>query len=75
VQRGKPAEAVPWFERAVQQSPDFVEARLNLGIALQESGERDRAAAVYREILAKAPPRFARERKAAADLLGQLGSK
>ncbi len=75
VQRGKPADAVPWFERAVQQSPDFYEARLNLGIALQESGQRDRAAVVYREILAKAPPRFARERKAAADLLARLGAQ
>ena len=40
VQTGKPADAVPWFERAVQQAPDFYEARLNLGIALQESGQR-----------------------------------
>jgi choline-sulfatase len=75
VQRGKPAEAVPWFERAVQQSPDFYEAWLNLGIALQESGQRDRAAAAYREILDKAPLRFARERKAAADLLPQVESR
>ena len=51
VQTGKPADAVQWFERAIQQAPDFYEARLNLGIALQESGQRARADQVYREIL------------------------
>ena len=50
VQTGKPADAVQWFERAIQQAPDFYEARLNLGIALQESGQRARADQVYREI-------------------------
>ena len=69
---GKPADAVQWFERAIEHAPDFYEARLNLGIALQESGQRERAAAVYREILAKAPPRFRREREAAAQLQRQL---
>jgi tetratricopeptide (TPR) repeat protein len=72
VQTGKPADAVPLFERAVQQAPDFYEARLNLGIALQESGQAARAAGVYRGILASAPPRFARERAAASDLLRQV---
>ena len=72
VQGGKPADAIPWFELALKRSPDFHEARLNLGIAFQESGQRDRAAAAYREILAKAPARFVRERKAAAELLEQL---
>jgi choline-sulfatase len=72
VQRGQPADAVEWFERALQASPDFHEARLNLGIAYQESGEREKAAAVYREILRRAPGSFARERKAAADLLRGL---
>jgi hypothetical protein len=42
---------------------------LNLGIALQESGEGERAAAVYRELLATAPPSAKREREAAAQLL------
>jgi arylsulfatase A-like enzyme/tetratricopeptide (TPR) repeat protein len=72
VQGGKPADAIPWFERALKSAPDLYEARLNLGIALQESGQRDRAAAVYQEILIKAPPRFARERRAAGELLQQV---
>ena len=54
-------------------APDLQEARLNLGIALQQSGHADRAAAVYRDLL-KAPARFARERDAAAKLLASLGA-
>jgi arylsulfatase A-like enzyme/tetratricopeptide (TPR) repeat protein len=72
VQTGRPAEAVAWFERALEHEPQFYEARLNLGIALQESGQPAKAADVYREILAAAPPRFARERRAASDLLRQV---
>jgi len=72
VQTGRPAEAVAWFQRALEHEPQFYEARLNLGIALQESGQPAKAAEVYQEILATAPPRFARERRAASDLLRQL---
>jgi len=72
VQQRKAADAIPWFERALQRSPDFYEARLNLGIAYQQNGDHAKAADVYREILTKAPPRFARERKGAAELLTEL---
>jgi tetratricopeptide (TPR) repeat protein len=72
VQRRQPADAVHWFERAVEQSPDFHEARLNLGIAYQESGQREQAIAAYRELLRRAPARFTRERKAASELLRAL---
>ncbi|HZR22754.1 MAG TPA: sulfatase-like hydrolase/transferase, partial [Vicinamibacterales bacterium] len=71
VEAHRAAEAVPLFERAVAASPDFVEAKLNLGIALEQSGQRDRARATYRDVL-KAPARFVRERDAATKLLGQL---
>ena len=74
VESRRPAEAVPWLERAVAAAPDFVEARLNLGIALQQSGQIDRAASVYRDVL-HAPVRFARERRAAAALLASLGAR
>jgi choline-sulfatase len=72
VQQRKAADAIPWFERALQRAPDFYEARLNLGIAYQQSGNRDRAIATYRALLADAPPRFARERRAATELLTEL---
>ncbi len=74
VQRKRAAEAVPLFTRALAGAPDFHEARLNLGIACQESGDRDRAAAIYRELLARAPASAVRERRAAADLLRQVRS-
>ena len=73
VETKRPAEAVPLFERALAAAPDFLEARLNLGIALQQSGQNARAADVYRQVLA-APARYKRERDAAAHLLAALGS-
>ena len=72
VEAKRPAEAIPWLERAAA-APDFVEARLNLGIALQDAGQTARAAETYRAILA-APPQFKREREAAAKLLASLGA-
>ncbi len=72
VQAGRPADAVPLFERALQSDPELHEARLNLGIAYQQSGRTDKAAETYREVLKKTPPRFARERAAAGQLLKAL---
>jgi choline-sulfatase len=72
VQSGRAADAVPYFERAVRRDPQLTEARLNLGIAYQESGQREKAAAAYRDVLAKAPAFAKRERAAAADLLKRL---
>ena len=72
VEGGRPGEAVPWFEKAIAAAPDFFEARLNLGIALQQSGQVARASEVYRQVLA-APGRFTRERDAAAKLLAAIG--
>jgi choline-sulfatase len=72
VQQKRAADAIPLFERALQGDPNFYEARLNLGIAYQQSGNRERASAIYRELVANAPPRFQRERRAAAELLRGL---
>ena len=70
VQQHRAADAVAWLERAAED-PAFVEAQLNLGIALQESGNLPRAAAQYRKVLS-APGPHAREREAARALLGAL---
>jgi tetratricopeptide (TPR) repeat protein len=70
VQQGRPADAVPWLERAAKDA-SFIEAQLNLGIALQRSGDRTRAAAQYRKVL-DAPREYARERDAARALLAQV---
>ena len=75
VQRGAPADAIPLLTRALARAPDFHEARLNLGIAYQESGDREKAAATFRDLLAKAPRPFQRERQAAENLLRQLAEK
>jgi arylsulfatase A-like enzyme/Flp pilus assembly protein TadD len=75
VQQKRAREAVPLLTRALERAPDFHQARLNLGIAYQESGDAATAAAVYREILAAAPSSAARERRAAAELLRQLGRR
>jgi len=69
------AEAIitPWFERAVAAAPDLVEARLNLGIALQQNGQTARAADEYKRVLA-APGRHDREKQAATKLLATIGN-
>ena len=72
VQSGRAADAVLLFERALQSDPDLHEARLNLGIAYQQSGQVEKAAETYRDVLKKTPPRFARERAAAGQLLKSL---
>jgi arylsulfatase A-like enzyme/Flp pilus assembly protein TadD len=73
VQQRRPAEAVAWLEQAAQD-PAFVEAQLNLGIALQEAGDPDRARRQYKKVLAAAGSR-ARERDAARALLAQLDGR
>ena len=71
VQEKRPAEAVAWFERAIANDASFIEAHLNLAIALHESGQRDRALAQYRQVERLAPS-GARERVAARALRQQL---
>ncbi len=72
VQQQRAAEAVPWLERAAQDAA-FLEAQLNLGIALQQSGQHERAAAQYRALAARPAP--SRERAAARELLAQMGPR
>lgn len=69
VQQQRAAEAIPWLERAARDAA-FMEAQLNLGIALQQAGQLDRATAQYRKVASMAAP--SRERAAARTLLGQL---
>jgi arylsulfatase A-like enzyme/Flp pilus assembly protein TadD len=72
VQRGAAGQAIPLLTRAVERSPNFHEARLNLGIAYQESGDRVKAAELYRQLLATSGPSGRRERQAASQLIKQL---
>ena len=69
VQAGRPADAIGWFTRALTRDADFHGARLNLGIAYQQSGQAALAQQTFRELLRRAP-RGSREREAASTLLG-----
>jgi tetratricopeptide (TPR) repeat protein len=73
VQQRQYAAAVPWLEQAARD-PQFIEAQLNLGIALQEVGDTTRARQQYVKVIA-AGSKHARERDAARTLLAQLGSR
>jgi arylsulfatase A-like enzyme len=71
VEAQRPADAIPIFEQALAVAPEFTEARLNLGIALQSAGDNTRAANAYRRVLAT-PGDHARERDAARKLLSAI---
>ena len=71
VQSHRAPEAVAWFERALAGAPAFTEARLNLGIAYQEVGNRDKAIDAYRRVLADAAA-GSKEHRAATELLAAL---
>jgi tetratricopeptide (TPR) repeat protein len=73
VEANRAPEAVAWLERAVAAAPDLVDARLNLGIALQQAGDTTRAAESYRAVLAAAGS-DSRQKQAAAHLLAALGA-
>ena len=73
VQQRQYAAAVPWLEQAARD-PQFIEAQLNLGIALQEAGDTARARQQYAKVIAGGS-KHPRERDAARTLLAQLGSR
>ena len=73
VQQGRPADAVQWLELAARD-PGFIEAHLNFGIALQQSGDRASAVAQLRKVASASGP-YSREREAARALLAQLESR
>jgi cytochrome c-type biogenesis protein CcmH len=50
------AEAKAAFERSVALDPQSVKARYFLGLAAEQDGNRDEAAAIWRSMLASAPP-------------------
>jgi hypothetical protein len=73
VEANRPGEAAPWFVRALNAAPDLVEARLNLGIALEGAGNASGAAEAYRYVLS-ARGNHPREKDAAKKLLAALGA-
>jgi tetratricopeptide (TPR) repeat protein len=52
---GRAQEAVPYYRRAVEASPEDWTARINLGGALQRAGDLEGATAVFQQIVATHP--------------------
>jgi len=77
VERDRPAAALSLFDRALALAPSYHEVRLNRGIALELAGEREAAAAAYRDFLAATGrnPHFAEQRRAAEHLLDRLATE
>jgi cytochrome c-type biogenesis protein CcmH len=50
------AEAKAAFDRAAELDPTHVQARYFLGLAAEQDGDRNQAAAIWRALLASAPP-------------------
>ena len=49
--RGRSEEAVEELRRALEQRPDFIEARKELGEVLRSSGSADELGAAYQDLL------------------------
>jgi Flp pilus assembly protein TadD len=53
--RGEYAKAIPLLEKAIRIAPRYWRAHVNLGIAAEGLGDRDRARAAYRSAIRIAP--------------------
>jgi tetratricopeptide (TPR) repeat protein len=77
-ERGRHAEAVDLWRRALAGRPDWTAARINLGIALVSAGEPDAALDALRSIALPADPGLAAKLlnglSAANQAIGQLGA-
>jgi arylsulfatase A-like enzyme/tetratricopeptide (TPR) repeat protein len=74
VEANRPREAIDCFDRARGLAPGNLETLINRGIALELAGDRNGAAASYREFLAAAGggPAWTEQRRAAEQLLARL---
>lgn len=77
VDRDRPAQALPFFERALQLAPASPEVRLNRAIARELAGDAAGAVRDYRDVLAatQGDPRFAEQSRAARQLLARLSGR
>lgn len=74
VERDRPAAALSFFEQALRLAPRYHEVRLNRAIAYDMAGDKNAAAAAYREFLdaTERDPQFSEQRRAAQQLLARL---
>jgi tetratricopeptide (TPR) repeat protein len=52
---GKPAQAIPWYQRVLEREPDTLEARYLLGLARAETGDINGAAELLEAVHARKP--------------------
>ena len=76
VLRDAPRDAIGLFDRALVLQDDFLQARLNRGIALELAGDREAAAAAYRAVITRSGDQrqHAAQRTAATTLLARLSA-
>ena len=55
LERGQPARAIAFFQRALQADPRFSDAHFNLAMALEAMGERGRARTHWKRYLELEP--------------------
>jgi len=74
---GRAREAIPYFDAALQISPDYYEAQLNRAIALQVAGDPAAAAAELQRLLARLPEsrEYTPQRVAARTLFNKLSQQ
>jgi len=53
--RGKPEEAVKYYQQAIGEDPQFAEALLNLGHAMMAMGQEDEARSYWRKAIREKP--------------------
>lgn len=56
--QGKRNEAIQYFQKAIKENPAFVTARQNLAIAYRATGELEKAASEWNEIIKLQPDNF-----------------
>jgi arylsulfatase A-like enzyme/Flp pilus assembly protein TadD len=72
VEQGRPEEAVPLFEHAIERAEEFPMPYFNLGVLREERGEVDRAVARYEQAI-ELEPKFFRAQFNLGRLYGKLG--
>lgn len=74
VEANRPGEAIDCFDRARRLAPGNLETLINRGIALELAGDKNGAAASYRDFLdaAGGAPAWAEQRRAAEQLLARI---
>ena len=58
VSLGRPAEALPWLQRAAAAAPDYAAPHFNLGVAFERAGDRQKSLEEFAAAVRLAPADF-----------------